>query len=137
MLLASIIDAPTLAAMDRQRWRALATFAVTVVAAVAMIGCGGDGPAGVCQLNLPGACVEQDGDEAAARYDCMQLNGTFEDDHVCPSEGRLGGCQLPPTTNVEGTHTDTMWFYAGADRDTEAEIREGCESQGGEYLPPQ
>jgi hypothetical protein len=75
------------------------------------------------------SCIDYDGDSASVRDSCSIAAGVFDDGAACPSDVRLGGCR--------GTSSDleeTWWFYEGAERDTEIEIREFCTIIGYEYV---
>lgn len=113
--------------MQRLGW------AVCIATVIVLGGCGDEGPLGICSdLGVPYTCVEQDGDEDTVRDACADLNGKFEKGKECPSTHRVGGCRF----DMVG-FTETWWFYVGAGRDTEAEIREYCEIFGAEYLEPE
>ena len=111
-------------------------FLFLVLAAMGLAGCGDDAPVGVCYFNTPGACFQLDGDADAARAGCTERNGRFQAGLVCPADDRLGGCRHEYTSD-EGSWSETVWFYPHEDqvRQSEAEVRESCDTWGGEFLP--
>ena len=102
----------------------------TILAVIVSCGCSGGPSPGACVLNTVPACIDYVGSDEDARMECLSIVGEFDDNAVCPSEARLGGCRRP-----RGNVIETFWFYEGGMIDTETRIREFCDVDGSEFVP--